>query len=561
MRTTRLLTLLAVAVLPAAARADAADDALRLVPPDTAICVVVRDLRTHGRAAAGSPFAKWVRQSSLAKQFADPEDVKRVFTFVNFLSEQIGATPDEFLDDVLGDAVVFAYQPGPPGKPEEEAGVVLVRPRKPEVFARVVGKLNDLQQKSGEVKAVREKTHRDRTYFEREKAAGASEFYLLRGGLFAYSGQEAAIRRVIEQDLTASAGKLGKVATSLRSLGVADKLAVCWFNPRGFDAELKSKIEAAKAPAEKAFLTQFGKVWSAADGVALYAHPGTGLEVGLVAHADPGKLPKEVHGVLFPAARVGGVAGAIPVDALVAATGRLSVPKMLDAIGSFLPPAEREKLLAGLTDGLGPLVGRDRLPGVLAGLGPDWAVWLAAPTTDSWVPEWTAAVRVADGDTARAVGQAVDAAAQLIRVDHNRKHADPIDLGEETRDGLTVKFLTSKAFPPGLRPAYAVRDGYLVLAGSPDAVRRFKLPSPAGSADVPVLRVSAARVRDYLGRHKRAVAEAVAKGSNRPVADVEKELGDLAAALEAFDRIEVTQSAADGTVRVAVRVEFVKPLK
>lgn len=551
------LTLLAAAVLPAAARADAADDALRLVPPDTAICVVVRDLRTHAQALKGSPFAKWVQESPLVKLVADPAEVKRIQGVVAFLSEQIGARPDEVLDDVLGDAVVFAYQPGPPGKPEQEAGVVLVRPRKPEVLARVVGRLNEFQQKSGELKGVREKTHKDRVYFEREKAAG-SEFYLLSGGLFAYSGQESAIRRVIEQDLTASASKPGRVAESLRTLGVADKLAVAWFNPRGFDAELKAKTDAAK-DADRAFLTQFGKAWAAADGVALYAHPGTGLEVGVVAHADPAKLPKELREVLFPPAGTNALAGAVPPDAMFAVTGRVNLPKLLDAVGSFLPPAEREKLVAGLNEGLGPLVGRDRLPDVLAGLGPEWAVWFAPPSSGTWVPEWTAAVRVADGQTSRVVAQAADAAAQLVRVEHNRKHTEPVDLVEETRDGVTVKSLTGKSLPPGFRPAFAVREGYLVVAGSPDAVWRFK--PAAGGADAPVVRLSAVRLREYLGRHKKAVAEVVAKGSGRPLADVEKEYGDFATALEALDRIEVHQSASEGTVRIAVRVEFVKPLK
>src|SRR5207253_5587155 len=134
-------------------------------------------------------------------------------------------------------------------------------------------------------------------------------------------------------------------------------------------------------------------------------------------------------------------------------------------------------------------------------LGPEWAVWLTPPAKGTWVPEWTAAVRVEDGETARVVAQAVDAAAQLVRVDHNRKHADPIDLGEETRDGVTVKFLTSKAFPSGFRPAFAVRDGYLVVSGSPDGVRRFK-PKSSG-ADAPVLRLSAARLREYLGQHRK----------------------------------------------------------
>jgi hypothetical protein len=69
------------------------------------------------------------------------------------------------------------------------------------------------------------------------------------------------------------------------------------------------------------------------------------------------------------------------------------------------------------------------------------------------------------------------------------------------------------------------------------------------------------RLREYLGQYKKALAEVVAKGSGRPFADVDKEYGDLASALEAFDRIEVNQSAAEGTLRITVRIEFVKPLK
>ena len=64
--------------------------------------------------------------------------------------------------------------------------MLFVHARKPDVLARLVGKLNEFQQKSGEIKAVREKSHRDRPYFEREKTGGGREYYLLRGGVLAF---------------------------------------------------------------------------------------------------------------------------------------------------------------------------------------------------------------------------------------------------------------------------------------------------------------------------------------------------------------------------------------
>jgi hypothetical protein len=169
-------------------------------------------------------------------------------------------------------------------------------------------------------------------------------------------------------------------------------------------------------------------------------------------------------------------------------------------------------------------------------------------------------VKLTGDDTAKTVTRGLDTAVALVRFGYNRDHADQIDLTEEDQGGVTVKVLSNpKGFPPGLRPSYAVKQGYLVLASTPEGVRRFTAPT-AARAEAPLLRVSAKHLHGYLGEHRSAIAQAVAGWSGKPAEDVEKEFDELLAVLEAFDKVELRQSAGDGRVRLSLHIDFVKPL-
>ena len=543
------------------------DEALRLVPRDTAICVVIRDLRTHGENVSRSPFVRWLKESPVLTQFGDPADLQKLQDLEKFLADQFGATPAELLADVLGDVVVLAYQPGPPGQPDQETGVVLVRPRKPEVLLRIIGKVNVLQRLSGEVRAVEERNYRGRTYSTREKSTGGSEFYFLRDGTFAFSGSRQGIERVIDQELTAppTTELLPPLATALRSLGVADRMVVGWFNPRGFDSELKTKLEAAKGVNESAFLSQFLTVWSATDGIALYAHPGTGLELGCIVSADLNRLPKEIRDLLTPAPGSSQLWSFVPGDAMFAAAGRVNLTRLLRAVSIFLPSEGRDGLKTALDQGLAPLVGRERLPRLLDAIGPDWGIWVSAPEagTASWLPEWTVAVKLPDdADLRRSTTQIVDFGVHLLRIDYNRKHDDQIDLIEETRDGLNLKVLENhRAFLPGFRPTYAVKDGYLVIGGSPETVRRFKPASVARANQTPVARVAVHPLRDYLRANRGSLVEVAARDGKKPKSVIEQELTQFDSILGAFERVELRPVADGKTLRLVLQIDFVKPLK
>lgn len=553
--------------LAQARAADPTDEALRLVPPETRICLVVRDLRTHLRAIEGSPFEKWLEQSPLGKRLTEPGEMAKIQQLETFLKSQFGVGFDQLLDDVLGDAVVLAYEPGPPGKPDDESGVVLVNARKPDLLVGLVEKLNEFQQKSGEIKSVRPLTHQGRRYFGREKSTGEREYYFIRDGILAFSGQERAIRQVIEQDATPP-GKPARVATGIAALGLTGHCAVCWFDPRGFDAELSAKAESAKDEGDRAFITQFAEVWKATDGLALYAHPGRGLELGVVARFDQEKLPKGVRELAFPSGEESALWKAVPDDAILAVVGRLNVPRLLAGFESFLAPDGKAGLKKAIEEGLAPIVGRDKLPAVLAGLGPDWVVWIAPPdkASDGFLPGWTAALKLTDDkggvDVGRTVMQAVDFVAQMARFAYNKDHTDQIELTEATRDGATVKVMSNeKAFPVGQRPSFGIKAGHLVVASSPDRIYQFKAPTgPAAGARSPLLRLSLKHLRVYLETHRGAIIEAAARWSDKPAMEIERELAELSVVLEAFDRVELRHTAGDGKFRLSLHVEFVEPL-
>src|SRR5262245_33700854 len=111
-------------------RADTpADELLRLVPEDVGFCFVLRDLRGHAAGLLQSPFLEQFRQSPLSAPLRNDPEVAKLTGVDKYLKQFLGLDSTQIRDDILGDALVLAYRPGPPGRPEEEQGLVLVRAR------------------------------------------------------------------------------------------------------------------------------------------------------------------------------------------------------------------------------------------------------------------------------------------------------------------------------------------------------------------------------------------------------------------------------------------------
>src|SRR5262245_35973659 len=94
------------------------DELLRYVPDDVGLVFVLHDLRGQSANLAKSPFFAQFRDSPVGKTILGTNELNDLLQLEKQLKDMVGLSATELLEDVFGDASVFAYKPGPPGKPE-----------------------------------------------------------------------------------------------------------------------------------------------------------------------------------------------------------------------------------------------------------------------------------------------------------------------------------------------------------------------------------------------------------------------------------------------------------
>ena len=124
-----------------------------------------------GKAGWGAILSAEIRESPLFKQFQiRPELAKDSAGLRQAIFRELGVTPEQFRDDILGDALVFAFRKGPPGQPEKDDGLIMLHARDAKLLARLVDRVNELQTKAGELKRVEAVDAKPGRYFRRVKA-------------------------------------------------------------------------------------------------------------------------------------------------------------------------------------------------------------------------------------------------------------------------------------------------------------------------------------------------------------------------------------------------------
>ncbi len=568
---------IAIALLTATASAAVAgprDELLRVAPSDAALVVVVQNGRDHFRNLSQSPFVKWVPSTAIGKKLLDSLEIKQLRESAAMIFRELDTTPEALIDDVLGDAVAFAYSPALPDQPNSERAVILVRPRKVESLQKLLDRLNALQTKSGELKAIDRKEHAGAAYFQRQKSEGSPEFYCFRGDLFAFSGSEADIKSFIDRDKAAPpvSEKTPELVARMQKLGVADAAGVILINPRPLDAEVKARVASAK-PAEKRFLERFAEVWAALDTAAVYLALDTNLEVGVSLRFHPDKLPADAKKWLTGLGTGSRAARLIPKDAMFGVAGHIRAAELIDLVASLAPIEDgKPGVKEWIAQTLGPVVGRDNLPLVLDALGPNWAVWAEPPVKDSFLPTLVAAIEISGEGEARvkaekSLVQALEFGFLMARVAYNATHPDQIELKEEKdpKSGAVIRSLVNeKGFPPGLRPSFAVVNGYLVLATSSEAIERFEVPAADKQqpGDTTLAVFSGPRTREYLRAHgpklAKFLSEMGAVGDEKKTREILEALADV---LELIDSADVITRPDENGLRIAVRIKPTLPLK
>jgi hypothetical protein len=543
---------------------------LRYVPEDVAFCLVVQDLRGHAADLAASPFVKSLKDSPVTVGMAASPELQKLLDVDKFLQTTLKVDAEKLRDEILGDALVLAYRPGPSDKPDAEQGLLLLRARDPKLLAELVDRINDLQRQSGELKELETLKHKDVSYVRRVEANKPPSFYLLRGSVFAFTSQESMLREAIDREAKSKVDEESPVAKQFRLANAQKALFQLWINPRAFDRDMERKAKEAPGP-EAAVLKSFQRYWKALNSIVLSADLHKDFELKLAVRARLEELPPPARRFLSEAAKPSELWQRFPPDAMFAVASRVDLPALVEIVQAFLPPEVNNSMKDAMDRGFGATLGHDLVTDILPLVGPDWGMCIVAPAADdkAWFPQTLFALRVRPGDKKPPVDQAVLGAVNFFAgvavLSHNNKGGEPLRLKTATQDKAEVKFLSGGGLPEGLQPAYALVNSYLVLANSPVTVERFRAAPPTSKKpaadDVPLLRISYKEIRRFIKERHDPLAAAIAEKNQISKDEAGKKLDGLVEVLQMLDRLELSQRPETGQVTFTLRVQTTQPLK
>src|SRR5262249_1251505 len=248
-----------------------------------------------------------------------------------------------------------------------------------------------------------------------------TSYYLLRGSVLLYSGQEAFLHQLIERDLAAQKEKDSDppLTKRLRELGLEKSFAALLVRPRTFDAAATAQED----PGAKTI----AKVWKSVDNLGLGLTIGREVEISLAMKGKADQLPPPVRRLLAGTKKTSDLWSAFPQDALFAVAGRIDAAALYETFGELVPKSSKEAADAELERTRGAMLGRSLIKEVLPALGPDVGLCVTAPSDkQAWAPRVLAAVRVARGSdddpTDEAVFSGLESWAQLFVVGHNKQN-------------------------------------------------------------------------------------------------------------------------------------------
>jgi hypothetical protein len=541
---------------------------LRLVPDDVGFCLLIEDLRGHGKALMESPFFKQFLASPVAAKVQNAEETQKLGFLDKYLQQYLEVSAEQLRDEILGDGLVLAYRPGPPGEPAKEQGLFLIRARDPKLLAGLVERVNKLQKDSGDLKELEDRHHAGQTYVRRLESKGTN-FYYLHGPVLAFGSQEAILQHLIELDQKAPRDQEPPLARQFRLSGVDRPLASLWVNPRAFEPELRQKAAAAAGSQQEVALKAILKYWQALEGIAVTVVLEKDLEVSLSVRAREEALPAAARRFLKAAAEPSELWRRFPENAMLAAAARIDVSALVEMLSDFLADDARHSLRGVVEGTIGSILGKDILNDLLANVGPEAGFCILAPPAEekAWVPQLVAALRVRPGAAGAPADltllNALNSLATLVVFNHNGGQPGPLRLRTVLQDGVEIKYLLNEEkFPPGFQPAFALKDGYLLVASSPAAVRRFQTSAarPA-TAEPPLFRLSLREVTRYLKERRDPLLAHAAQDNHISLEEAGHRLDNLLLGLQFLDRVELSQRADPGRMILTLRVRLSQPLR
>jgi hypothetical protein len=545
---------LAWLIVPLPCRAQPAsprDTLLALVPSDVGFCLLIGDLSGHAQKWDRSPWAQSLRQSSFVKSLIESPEAKQITALEGELKKHLNVDWPTLRDDVLGDALLFAYRPGSAGKPEQEQGMIAVHARRPKLLAKLVDRFNALQKAGGELKSLEPIKHQGATYYRRTHVR-STHWYYLHGPVLIVAGNEDMLRTAIGHDL-AAATSASPWPARFRRAGSGDALVALGINPRAFEPFAKS----AKGEQPRGF-TRF---WQALDGVFVTLAVDPAVEVRLSLQGRAQEMPAWAQSFFTATPPASRLWQHFPEPAILTVAARTDFAHLGEQFLEMLPPSERGKLKDGLAE-LRNFTDIDLFRDVLPNVGPDWGVCLLPPAAGDAYPQVIAALAVKPGSGSEPVDEALAKGVQLLTslaiANHNAKNpAMSIKIDTIKQGKVTVKVLVQdKLFAAGVRPACAVKDGFLLIASSPDAIARFssRAGAPTVKGDAPLARLSPIALSQLLKSRRSQVVLDLQRKNHVSAQDAERTLEQLLGLLELFDSVTLSQRRESGQASWALRL-------
>ncbi|HEV3203648.1 MAG TPA: hypothetical protein VGY77_04665 [Gemmataceae bacterium] len=545
------------------------DELLRLVSDDVGFCFIVQDLGNQSESFLNSPFIEQFNSSALGLAVRAAPETRKLMETATYFQKQLQIDWVGLRKDILGDAVVLAYWPGPSGKPDAEQGLALIRARDSQVLATMMDRLNEVQKQAGTPTMPRK--HNGTDYICWGESKGALCYYR-NGPVLAVSHSESALHRVIDLDRQASSKEEPRLTKQMKQLGVDKTLAALLVNPRVFDPEMERKAALARGP-ESFVLKTLVNYWKALDGIALYGRiRKTDLELGMVIQAGTDRVPGPMRKMFIKDLQASELWRYFPENALLAVAGRVDSLALTEFVSGFIPEEGRKAIRETVDRAAGAAFDKDVVD-ILPYIGPDWGLCILAPAPAETTvfPHLIAALRILPGEKNNPMDQialnALNAFSLVAVFSYNSNHQDQLSLKTLDRDNVKIKYFTNeKLFPPGIQPAYAWKDGFLIVASSPSAIQSFHAsPSTtetAGSpSEIPVLRLSVREWRRFLKVHSDGLASFIAEKDQITKEDAVRRLKDLITGFELLDRVEIGQRSSPDQFTMVLRLRPAKPLQ
>lgn len=547
------------------------DELLKRVPDDVGFVVIVQDLRGLLERTKNSPFATKYLTTVRGKAAFNSPQMEQLNLVNNILKNEIGTEWPELRDGILGDAVVFIYKPGPAETPEKEESLVLIHAREPKLAERIYKFIDDAQTKSGQLKEKTTRTRGEQSYVKRVRTDEEDEYTFFNGALIAFGNSESLLQSIIDRDRKPESSKIAK---EIDGLGLGSANFLWWINPRAFDAIMLTQQKKESGPAAVA-INAIHQHWKALDGIALSYHLQHDSEMRLSFAARPEAMPASTRQFLTELATPSTLTTIFPKDSLVTMTSRLSLPAAMNFGSEFVPEATRSELKQAVQKSISAVIGEDVIKALPRQLGPDWGVCILGPNPGSkrhW-PIALAAVKLSDSNDGPAVVARVmdglNALATLAVVGFNSKNNESISLHAERQDSTDVRYvLPTTELAEELRPSFAWKGGYLLVASHTDGIRQFTpqaTTSIASGGEASILNINLPAWTRYLREHRPFAVSLLTKQDGVTPEAAGNQIDAAVEVLDMFQSIGLTIKTEPGRAYVSFQIKpiesFARPEK